>query len=66
MALLLWYLVIVLVGVSGFCWMHQVIKCGADRRKYDADMEVATTIDVNRPWPFRTETDLNRLEPKPK
>ena len=43
MARLLRCLVIGIVVVSGTCWMHQFVNCGAARRKYDAAMEVMET-----------------------
>ena len=44
LARLLRSLVISIVVVSGTCWMHQFVNCGAARRKYDAAMEVVETL----------------------
>ena len=46
LARLLRYLIVILGGVSGMCWMHQITEGGAARRKYDAAMEVAATSDI--------------------
>ena len=44
MARMLRYLVFSIIAVSGICWVHQVIKCGAARRKNEAALEVVETL----------------------